>query len=199
MGDAACMASGEPVGEASPWVRRFAPLIKRGGKVLDLACGAGRHSRYLATCGYAVLAVDRDVALLDGLRHWATWSAAPIETLQCDLESSPWPFQAGIFAAIVVTNYLHRPLFTPLLAAMRPGGVLIYETFAEGHQHYGRPRNPAFLLGRDELLELIPHNWTVVAFEQGLEDGQSPAVRQRICAVQTMAWPIPLRPPGSAG
>ena len=122
-----------------------------------------------------------------------------MEPVQCDHESSPWPFAAASFDAIVVTNYLHRPLFTPILAAMRPHGVLIYETFAEGHERHGRPRNPSFLLRRDELLELIPRNWVVVAFEQGLEDGLQPAVRQRICAVQTISWPVVARVAERAG
>lgn len=186
---------------ASAWVARFAPLIKAGGRVLDLACGTGRHALYLASRGHAVVAVDRDVAALEVLRHAAAKTAVPasVETLQCDLESSPWPFAAASFNAIVVTNYLHRPLFAPILASIRPKGVLVYETFAEGHERLGRPRNPSFLLRRDELLELIPANWIVVAFEQGLEDGLQPAVKQRICAVQTTVWPVIARVAEQAG
>jgi SAM-dependent methyltransferase len=195
------VAEGDAV---SAWVRRFAPLIRAGGRVLDLACGGGRHARYLASRGHGVVAVDRDLAALESLQQAANSglghaSSGLVETLQCDLESSPWPFAAASFDAIVVTNYLHRPLFTPILAAMRPHGVLIYETFAEGHERHGRPRNPSFLLRRDELLELIPRNWVVVAFEQGLEDGLQPAVRQRICAVQTISWPVVARVAERAG
>jgi len=189
---------------ASAWVKRFAPLIRAGGRVLDLACGTGRHARYLASRGHAVVAVDRDVAALEVLRQAAHSRSGDsesglVETLQCDLESSPWPFDAASFDAVVVTNYLHRPLFTPILAALRPHGVLIYETFAVGHERHGRPRNPSFLLRRDELLQLIPGNWVVVAFEQGLEDGPQPAVTQRICAVQTTIWPVLARVAGHAG
>ncbi len=189
----------------SAWVKRFVPLIKAGGRVLDLACGSGRHACYLASRGHAVVAVDRDIAALELLRRAATApgfkssASGVVETLQCDLESSPWPFSAASFDAIVVTNYLHRPLFTPILAAMRPHGVLIYETFAEGHERLGRPRNPSFLLRRDELLGLMPGNWIVVAFEQGREEGPQPAVRQRICAVKTSLWPVLARAAEHAG
>jgi SAM-dependent methyltransferase len=198
-------ASGAEGDAVSAWVRRFAPLIKAGGRVLDLACGTGRHACFLASRGHAVVAVDRDIAALELLRRATSTpqlkssAAGTVETLQCDLESSPWPFPAASFDAIVVSNYLHRPLFTPILAAMRPHGVLIYETFAEGHEKLGRPRNPSFLLRRDELLQLIPGNWIVVAFEQGLEDGRQPAVRQRICAVQTTVWPVQGRAAEHAG
>ena len=185
----------------SAWVRRFAPLIKAGGRVLDLACGTGRHTLHLASRGHAVLAVDRDIAALEVLRQTAVRSGAAgsVQTLQSDLESSPWPFPAASFDAVVVTNYLHRPLFTPILAATRPHGVLIYETFADGQERYGRPRNPSFLLRRDELLGLIPANWIIVAFEQGLEEGPKPAVRQRICAVQTTIWPALARDSEQSG
>lgn len=195
MSDAPGHLQGTEGNAASAWVRRFAPLIKAGGRVLDLACGTGRHARYLASRGQAVVAVDRDIDALETLRQAMAVSGASgsVETLQCDLESSPWPFPAASFDAIVVTNYLYRPLFTAILAAMRPQGVLIYETFADGHERYGRPRNPSFLLRRNELLELTPRNWVVVAFEQGLEEGPHPVVRQRICAVQTMNWPVVAR------
>src|SRR5689334_20780607 len=107
----------------SPWVLRFAPLVE-SGEVLDLACGAGRHARLFAGLGHSVLAVDRDARMLER-------AAGPdIVTQQLDLEDGgPWPFDAERFAGIVVTNYLHRPLFPHLWASLAPGGVLLYETF----------------------------------------------------------------------
>lgn len=165
----------------SPWVARFAPLVPKGGPVLDLAAGAGRHSRLFVELGHPVLALDRDVSLLDPEDSY--------EILQADLEDgSPWLLEGRRFAGIVVANYLHRPLFPMLLAALDENGVLIYETFAHGHETYTltRPRNPDHLLREDELLNLVHGKLSVVAFEQGIvERDKGPAVIQRICAVKT--------------
>lgn len=163
----------------SDWVCRFVPLIAAGGVVLDLACGEGRNARYLARLGYAVEAVDRDRAALATLA-----GVDGISTRCADLEASPWPCGSDRFDGIVVTNYLHRPLMSALLDAMRPGGVLIYETFARGNEKYGRPSNPDFLLGPDELLLWVKGRLSVLAFEQGSIEQPKPAVIQRICAVQ---------------
>lgn len=163
----------------SAWVCRFAPLIAAQGAVLDLACGHGRHARYLAGLGYRVEALDRDseaLAALDGV--------AGVSTRCADLEGSPWPYAAGRFDGVVVTNYLHRPLFAALLDALRPGGVLIYETFAAGNEKIGRPSKPEFLLRAHELLHCVEGRLNVLAFEQGLIERPKRAVIQRICAVR---------------
>lgn len=162
----------------SDWVRRFAGLLPPGGNALDLACGGGRHARLLAASGRRVLAVDRDVEALAGL------AACPgIEVLQADLEGGAWPLAGRRFAGIVVTNYLHRPLFPHLLAALEADGMLIYETFMLGNERFGRPSNPAFLLRPNELLEAFASCMQVVAFEQGEVAQPKPAVVQRLCAV----------------
>lgn len=163
----------------SAWVCRFARLIAAGGTVLDLACGQGRHARYLAGLGYRVEAVDRDNAALAALA-----GVAGIATRCADLEGSPWPYEAGRFDGIVVTNYLYRPLIADLLRALRRGGVLIYETFALGNEKLGRPSNPEFLLRSHELLQWVEGRLQVLAFEQGQVELPKPAVIQRICAVQ---------------
>ncbi|MFO7190155.1 MAG: methyltransferase domain-containing protein [Pseudomonadota bacterium] len=165
----------------SDWVVRWAPLVRPGGTVLDLACGYGRHARLFAACGHPVVAADRDAAALATLA-----GEANIETRVVDLEAqgAPWPFGAARFAGIVVTNYLHRPLFPPLLDALEEGGVLIYETFMAGNERYGKPSNPAFLLRPHELLEQVHGRLAVVAFEQGEVASPRPAVVQRICAVR---------------
>lgn len=165
--------------EPSAWVRRFAPVIAAGGAVLDLACGQGRHACHLAGLGYDVEAVDRDSAALGTLA-----GVAGIRTRRADLEASPWPYEAGRFDGIVVTNYLYRPLIADLLEALRPGGVLIYETFALGNEKLGRPSNPEFLLRPHELLQWVEGRLQVLAFEQGLVQTPKPAVIQRICAVR---------------
>ncbi len=163
----------------SPWVTRFAHLVAADASLLDLACGHGRHSRFFAARGCRVLAVDRDPQAL------ATLAGTPGVNTRCaDLETGGWPFGGERFDAIVVTNYLHRPLFAHLLDALADDGVLIYETFARGNEAYGRPSNPDHLLRAGELVERIAGRLAIVAFEEGLvtEGGRS-AVVQRIAAV----------------
>jgi SAM-dependent methyltransferase len=166
--------------QASPWVQRFAPLIP-GGEVLDLACGSGRHSRYMAALGHAVVAVDRDTSAL------ALAAGPDIVTSEIDLEAegAAWPFGPDRFSGIVVTNYLHRPLIADMLASLAPHGVLIYETFADGNAQFGKPSNPAFLLQPGELLDWArEHQLRVIAFEDGVAATPKAAMVQRICAVK---------------
>ena len=180
----------------SSWVRRFLPLIRRGGRVLDLAAGGGRHTRLLLDMGLRVTAVDRNVEALLAL-------AAPHCTIrQVDLEAGePWPLGGG-YDAVVVTNYLHRPLFPAIREALAAQGVLIYETFAAGNERLGRPSNPDFLLRPGELLEAFA-GLTVVAFEQGEVSVPRPAVIQRITAVNGPLGRLPqlaaTRRPGEGG
>jgi len=162
----------------SAWVARWADRIPAGGRVLDVACGSGRHARFLAARGHPVEAVDRDpacVAPLAGLPG--------IRTRSADLEGGPWPYEGERFAGIVAVNYLHRPLFPHLLAALATGGVLIYETFAAGNERYGKPSNPAFLLKPGELLEVVRGRLEVIAYEALEVSDPKPAVLQRICAM----------------
>lgn len=167
-----------PLSQVSRWVVRWAPAIAAGGEVLDLACGSGRHALHLAALGLQVEAVDRDAVAISGLQ------ARPgIRTCIADLETGTWPFEGRRFDAIVVTNYLHRPLFPWLIAALNPGGLLIYETFRQGNESYGKPSNPAFLLAPQELLS-VAHagGLQVVAFEEGFLALPKPAMVQRLCA-----------------
>lgn len=148
--------------------------------MLDVACGNGRHTRWLLGRGYRVVATDVDVSGLADLR-----AGADLEILAADLEDGPWPFAGQRFDGIVVTNYLHRPQFPLLAIALAAGGVLIMETFGEGNERLGRPRNPYFLLHPGELLEAFGHALQVVAYEHGIEQRPRPAVRQRICALNS--------------
>ena len=165
----------------SAWVCRFAPMIRAAGRILDLACGGGRHTRYLTGLGLQVEAVDRDAAVLSRLA-----GLAGATTRIADLEQGPWPYSDQRFDAIVVTNYLHRPLFPHLVAALAAGGVLIYETFAVGNERYGRPANPDFLLQPGELLEIARGRLRVVAYEALTVEIPKPSVVQRICAVNQL-------------
>jgi SAM-dependent methyltransferase len=173
----------------SPWIVRFAALVQSGDRVLDLAAGRGRHARFFAARGAAVTALDRDAEALA-----ACAGVAGITTRVADLESGAWPLGGERFDAIVVVNYLHRPLFPHLRAALAPDGVLLYETFAMGNEVFGRPTRPAFLLCQDELLSVAaagPEPLTVVAFEQGRTEASArTSVVQRLAAVgSARAWP----------
>ena len=162
----------------SPWVCRWAPLIRPGGKVLDVACGSGLHARWLAAQGFTVTAVDRDAAAVGPLRAIARVQVA-------DLEGAPWPLPGERFDALVVTNYLWRPLWPDLMAALAEGGVLIYETFADGNQSVGKPSRPDFLLRHGELLE-VARGLRIVAYEDGFLE-PPPRFVQRLAAVADAA------------
>ncbi|VXC22849.1 conserved hypothetical protein [Burkholderia sp. 8Y] len=167
-------------GTPSGWVTRWAHLVAPGADVLDVASGGGRHARWFAGRGHAVLAVDRDAEALASLS-----ACDGIATLAADLEGAPWPLPSGRrFGAVVVTNYLHRPLFGHLIDSLAPGGVLIYETFAAGNERIGKPSNPAFLLTPGELLEAVRGRLRVVAYEDGFVERPRAACVQRVCAVR---------------
>ena len=156
----------------SDWVVRWASLVTRG-PVLDLASGAGRHARFFADRGLDVVAVDREPQSIPGVTF-----------VQADLEGGkPWPFPGQRFAAIVVTKYLHRPLFRTIEDSLAEGGVLVYETFMLGNERFGRPSNPDFLLRPGELREAFA-SLRLLAFEEGEVARPKPAVTQRICAVK---------------
>lgn len=164
----------------SGWLRRWAPLIP-GGEVLDLACGAGRHARHLVSLGHPVLALDHDPEMLEKA------AGTGITTSLVDLEApgAAWPFAPGRFAGIVVTNYLHRPLLEAMIASLAPDGVLLYETFAEGNEQFGKPSNPKFLLKEGEMLTwAVQQGLRVVAYEEGRVEQPKAALVQRICAVR---------------
>jgi SAM-dependent methyltransferase len=171
----------------SAWLQRWAHLIAPGSRVLDVACGAGRHMRWLAAQGHTVTGVDRNpdaVALAQAFG----------EVTCADIENGPWPFTGQTFGGVVVTNYLWRPLLPNIVQAVAPGGMLIYETFAAGNETVGKPSRPDFLLQPGELL-WATEGLRVVAYEDGFEASPERFV-QRIAAVRTspaskvVRWPL---------
>lgn len=160
----------------SEWVLQWTASLAAQATVLDVACGTGRHVRLLAARDCRVTAVDRDtvaIAALSGLPG--------VRALCADIEGGPWPFTVETFDAVLVTNYLHRPLFPALMAAVRPGGLLIYETFMVGNERYGRPTNPDFLLRSNELRDVVA-GFIELGFFEGAVQQPKPAMVQRLCA-----------------
>lgn len=194
------MSHSLPFAPPSPWIVRFGLLVPAAGAVLDVACGGGRHLRHFRDRGCRVTGVDIDLRGVEDLR------AVPSVTLvQADLEGpGGWPDQLSGFDAVIVTHYLHRPLLPALVGALRPGGLLLYETFANGNQRHGRPSSPAFLLRSGELLGFAAEQGLqVVAFEQGEVSSPKAAIMQRLAAVKPVGpapdltgdpEPVPLPP-----
>lgn len=167
----------------SSWVQRWTHLVPAGAPVLDVACGAGRHLRWFRERGHPVTGIDRAPEALDAVRHLGEAVAADLE------DGSAWPLPGRTFGAVVVTNYLWRPIFPALQDSVAPGGVLIYETFALGNETVGRPARPEFLLAHGELLRLIDR-LRIVAYEDGFLD-HPPRFVQRIVAARPGGAPAP--------
>ena len=162
----------------STWITRHAGLIAAGAHVLDLACGGGRHTRYLRGRGLRVTAIDIDTSGLADLADDPL-----VEIVEMDLERpGATPLAGRRFDAVVVTDYLFRPLLVPLVDCLEPGGIFLYETFARGNERFGRPRNPDFLLKRGELLALAQGRLSVVAYEHRAILPPTPKIVQRLCA-----------------
>lgn len=164
----------------SAWVRRFVSQIPTQGVVLDLACGSGRHTRLSLELGHPVVALDRDLTGVADLR-----GQPDLELVEVDLEDGrAFPLAGQTFAGVVVTNYLHRPLLPDLVAAVAPGGALIYETFAANNEALAGPSNPNFLLRPGELLETVRGHLRVVAYEDTIDAGPPGTALQRIAATR---------------
>ncbi|NQW81209.1 MAG: class I SAM-dependent methyltransferase [Polaromonas sp.] len=174
---------------ASAWLQRWSHLLPVGGRVLDVACGRGRHARYLHQLhqrGLRVVAVDRSAEAIAAI----DLPPERCETCVADIENGPWPFAGRLFDAIVVTNYLWRPLLPTLITSLVPGGVLVYETFAAGNETVGKPSRPDFLFQPGELLQVC-QALRIVAFEDGFEDRPSQRFVQRIVAVRALTMASP--------
>ena len=169
-------------GDPSPWVTQFASLIPAEGPILDVACGRGRHTVFFLDQGRTVVAIDRDLSGIEDL-----FGRPGLTAIEADLEDGrPFPLSGRAFAGVVCTNYLHRPLLPALIAAVAPGGALLYETFAEGNERYGRPSRPEFLLRPGELQAAVAGQLAVQGYEEGLVYRPGPAMMQRIAAVRAL-------------
>ncbi len=178
----ACPSEPHDAFEPSEWVQRWSHLVAPQGTVLDVACGRGRHLRWFSRSGHTVAGVDRSEQAIKAAALYG-------EAVLADIESGPWPFMVDgkprQFEAVVVTNYLWRPLFPTILRSLAPGGVLIYETFTVGNETVGKPARSEFLLQSGELQGLC-HGLRTVAFEDGFLASPDRFV-QRIVAVREQA------------
>ncbi|HEX7072934.1 MAG TPA: class I SAM-dependent methyltransferase [Hyphomicrobiaceae bacterium] len=163
---------------ASEWVVRFLHGIPRGGQVLDVACGSGRHLRLGLAHGYKVVGIDRDLAGVADLK-----GQPGVELIEADLEiGNPFPLRGRTFAGVIVTNYLWRPILPDIVTCVAPDGVLIYETFALGQERMGRPANPEFLLNPGELVDAVRDRLVPIAYEHTTLS-EPRRIVQRIAAV----------------
>lgn len=199
------MVGAHGTGAASLWVQRWAHLVKPGGKVLDLACGHGRHMKFFAALGHPVTGVDNSAQAVAAASQFG-------KALLADVENGPWPLSLPLslplssgdsggtfpitqFDAVLVTNYLWRPLFPIILQSLADQGVLIYETFSVGNETVGKPSRADFLLQNGELLTAFS-GLRIVAFEHGFEE-DPPRFVQRLVAVNEAAAgaraPVPAR------
>lgn len=159
----------------SPWIERWSHLLPPAARVLDVACGHGRHARWLHGRGHEVTAVDRCAEAIAAVQPFARAVCA-------DIENGPWPFAGLTFDAVIVTHYLWRPLLPALVASLAPGGVLLYETFAAGNERLGRPARPEFLLQPGELLRAC-EGLHILAYENGFLDHPARCI-QRVAALR---------------
>ncbi|MHA1164250.1 MAG: class I SAM-dependent methyltransferase [Alphaproteobacteria bacterium] len=164
--------------ETSAWVRRFLPGIKEKGSILDVACGAGRHMRLALELGYSVIGIDKDLSQVEDIA-----ARKDVGLIEADLETGrAFPLKDMAYDGVIVTNYLWRPILSDIIGCVADDGVLIYETFAAGHERQGKPCDPDFLLKANELIEAALPRLTVLAYEHGLREGEYPKIVQRIAA-----------------
>jgi SAM-dependent methyltransferase len=173
-----------------PWIARHAALLRAGTTLLDVACGYGRHAKFFAARGILVTAVDRDAAAIASLQNIANLSAELRDIEGADASAEAWPYAPNAFDAIVVCNYLWRPTFNAMLDSLKPGGTLIYKTFMDGNERYGKPSRADFLLRSNELLDLLCGTFAIRAYEEGEHvdaEGRVVAMKARVAAVKRVS------------
>jgi SAM-dependent methyltransferase len=172
-----------------PWIARHAAMLRAGTALLDVACGYGRHAKFFASRGVLVTAVDRDAAAVATLQNVANLAAELRDIEGSEASADAWPYAPNAFDAIIVCNYLWRPTFSAMLDSLKPGGTLIYETFMDGNERYGKPSRSDFLLRSNELLEVLRAAFSIRAYEEGEQAddvGRVVAMKARVAAVKRM-------------
>ena len=156
----------------SAWLVDNADLLPRGGRVLDVACGRGRHTLWLAVEGFEVTAIDRSVEAIARVKEAAARLGLSITTDVVDLETDPPPsLGSQAYEAVLVFNYLHRPLMPAIREAVKTGGRIVYETYTRRQAERGHPKNPAFLLEEGELVRIMAP-FTMLRSREGEVDGR---------------------------
>ena len=157
----------------SAWLLGNADLLPQGqGRVLDLACGRGRHAFLMASAGFDVRAVDADPTAVAFVTEMAAKLKLQVDAEVVDLETDPPPdLGCDRYDIVLAFNYLHRPLMPAIRACLAPGGLLFYETFTRRQAERGRPTNPAFLLEDGELKTLVAP-LSVIVDQEGDIDGR---------------------------
>ena len=179
------------LGAAAEWLQRWAHLLPAQAAVLDIACGRGRHLRWLAGLGHPVTGIDRDAAALAASQDLA--NAGLAELILADIENDPWPCPGRQWPVVLVTHYLWRPLWPQILASLAPGGLLVYETFAAGNETVGKPSRPDFLLQPGELIERCA-GLRIIAFEDGFLGDPARFVQRVVAQRPGPAGVLPVRP-----
>ena len=185
-------AQGHAQGQPADWLQAWAHLLPAGAAVLDIACGRGRHLRWLAGRGHPVTGIDRDPEALGASQDLA--EAGQAELILADIEHGPWPCPGRQWPVVLVTHYLWRPLWPQILASLAPGGWLIYETFAAGNESVGKPARPDFLLQPGELIERCA-GLRIIAFEDGFLDHPARFVQRVLARRPGPADSLPMRLP----
>ena len=166
------------ISQPLPFIAKWLPDDLKAMNVLDYACGGGRHGKLAMERGAHVTFADID---LEGLSEFAI--NENVSLLQADLEDERrWPFKGRQYDVVIVTNYLYRPRLSDIFELVKPGGIILYRTFAQGNEVFGRPKNPEFLLQTNELHGVAQKNFSILHYEQGEVDTPNPAVIQRLVA-----------------
>ena len=163
----------------SKWVSYCTNLINKKSKILDLACGSGRHTKYLIDKGHFVTGIDINPKIkLKSSNH-------KNKIIKYDLEKDVWPFETSSFDCILVTNYLYRPLFPFFIKSVKQNGFIIYETFSLGNERFGKPSNPDYLLDNNELFDLLKDEMRIISYQDGIVSNNVQKCVQRVFAIKS--------------
>ena len=164
----------------STWVTYCTNLINKKSKILDVACGSGRHAKFLIQKGHFVTGID-----INPKFELNADDQKNNKIIKYDLENNVWPFETDSFDCILVTNYLHRALFPFFIKSVKQNGFIIYETFSLGNEKFGKPSNPDYLLDNNELLNLLKHEMRIISYQDGIVLNNVQKYVQRVFAIKS--------------